>query len=65
MMEQRLTDIEIRMEYQDRTIAELNDVLIAQQSQMDAMAADIAKLRNRLEGGDPGFGPANEKPPHY
>lgn len=65
MNEERLTDIEIRIEYQERTIAQLNDVVVSQQNQLDALQKEFSKLKARLEGQELGFGPANEKPPHY
>jgi len=64
-MENRLIDLEIRFEYQERTINMLNEVLIAQQSQIDELVLQIRKLEVRLDSGAMGFGPANEKPPHY
>lgn len=65
MNEERLTDIEIRIEYQERTIAQLNDVVVSQQKQLDALHKEFSKLKARMEGQEFGFGPANEKPPHY
>jgi len=65
MQEDRLTDIEIRIEYQDRTIHALNDVVVAQQSQIEKLEANIEKLRQIIQNETPSFGPANEKPPHY
>jgi len=65
MPHERLTDIEIRLEYQDRTIHELNDVLIAQQGQIDQLQRDLEKFRLLLDGDGQSFGPANDKPPHY
>lgn len=65
MNEERLTDIEIRIEYQERTIALLNDVVVSQQNQIEELTKEMTKLKNRLEGQELGFGPANERPPHY
>ncbi len=64
-MENRLIDLEIRFEYQERTMNMLNEVLIAQQSQIDELLLQLRKLEVRLDSGSLGFGPANEKPPHY
>lgn len=65
MNDERLTDIEIRIEYQERTIAQLNDVIIAQHQQIEDLGRELAQLKNRIDGQELGFGPANEKPPHY
>lgn len=64
-MENRLTDLEIRFEYQERTINTLNEVLISQQAHIDELQLQLRKLESRLDSGALGFGPANEKPPHY
>lgn len=65
MTEDRLMDIEIRLEYQDRTIATLNDVVIAQQAEIESLRLDLAKLHLKLIAPEQSFGPANDKPPHY
>jgi uncharacterized coiled-coil protein SlyX len=62
-MESRLVDLEVRYTHLERQVAELSDVVFAQQRAIDSLLrqlsstkADIAQLS------DP---PANEKPPHY
>jgi uncharacterized coiled-coil protein SlyX len=61
----RLTELEIRVEYQEQTIGVLNEVIIALRSQVDTLQDELNKLRTRFEEGEHSFGPANEKPPHY
>jgi len=61
----RLTELEIRSEYQDQTIGQLNDVVIHLRNEIDTLRAELDKLRNKLEDGNHSYGPANEKPPHY
>lgn len=69
MDEDRLIEMETRFAYQEKTIKELNDVIIEQQKAIDKLEAGFAKLTEGfgqlsqvLPGSD---GPADEKPPHY
>ena len=62
-MESRLTDLEIRYTHLEHQVAELSEVVFAQQRAIDgllrqftAAKAEIAQLREPV---------ANEKPPHY
>ena len=69
MNNDRFTDIETRLAYQEKMIRELNDVIIEQQQEIDTLHRICQKLetQNRalaeMAGG--GIGPADEKPPHY
>ena len=69
MNEDRLTDIETRLAYQEKMIRDLNDVIIEQQQEIDRLHRVCLKLEKQnqalseLAGG--GVGPADEKPPHY
>jgi SlyX protein len=64
-IETRLNDLEIRVEHQDQTIAELNDVITAQWKKLDALERQMQRLGEELEAMDAGEIPANQKPPHY
>ena len=62
-MESRLVDLEVRYTHLERQVAELSDVVFAQQRaidsllrQLSATKADLAQLSAPV---------ANEKPPHY
>ena len=62
-MDSRLTDLEIRYTHLERQVAELSDVVFAQQRAIDgllrqltATKAEIAQLSAPV---------TNEKPPHY
>ncbi|MGY8820730.1 MAG: SlyX family protein [Pseudomonadales bacterium] len=66
-LEQRITDLEARLAFQDDTIQTLNDVLVAQQRTVDRLRAQLGMLarrqedlQSRMEGeGD------EAPPPHY
>jgi uncharacterized coiled-coil protein SlyX len=62
-VESRLTDLEVRYTHLERQVAELSDVVFAQQKvidglvrQLTATEAEIAQLAPQV---------TNEKPPHY
>ena len=69
MDDNRFIDMETRFAYQEKTIADLNDVVTEQQKAIENLEAIVEKLTQRfhdlskaLSGID---APANEQPPHY
>ncbi len=60
-LEARVTDLEIRITHQNELLEQLNEVIYAQQKQIDVLAGKMAGLEKQAT--DPA--PANEKPPHY
>jgi len=62
MDEERLIRIETQLAFQEQTIKDLNDVLYAQQLEIDRLTKRIEELAKSLP---PMEEPANEKPPHY
>ena len=66
--DKRLEALEIKIAYQEQTIAQLNEVILEQQSRLDDLESICRLLRDKLQsvgesgGGDPG---AHEPPPHY
>ncbi|MEZ4366486.1 MAG: SlyX family protein [Kofleriaceae bacterium] len=62
---QRVTDLEIRIAYQDRTIAELDEVVRAFTLRVEALERDLGALRATLASPDGAAGAASEPPPHY
>jgi SlyX protein len=68
MEEERITGIEIHLMHQAKAIEELNEVVIRQQRQIDDLTADIARIREQLQGLVPSAvrEPVEEEPPpHY
>ncbi len=65
-IEERFAILEGKVLYQDRTIDELNSVVIRQQDQMDRLTTEVKELRaiinNAQESVDGGEEPP---PPHY
>lgn len=67
-MENRITDLEIRLTHQEAAMEEMNGVLLAQHTLISSLQDDIKRLRRQLQdistsnGGEPGIEPP---PPHY
>jgi SlyX protein len=64
----RFVDLETRLTYQERTIEELNDVVIRQQDQIDTLTEKLEAVLNHIrEGASPVKGEAADEPPppHY
>jgi SlyX protein len=69
MDEARLVKIEMKIEFQEQTIKELNDVICEQQTEIQRLAKicdllskqgkEFSEYTSRIDA------PANEKPPHY
>ncbi len=64
----RITELETRLAWQERLIGELNDALAAQQRQIDALEKTVGRMRERLLAAlDSGLARPDEEapPPHY
>ncbi|MEX3773491.1 SlyX family protein [Pseudomonas sp. MYb118] len=66
-LEQRVTDLETQLAFQDDTIAALNDVLTAQQRDVERLQLQMTALLKRQEEMAGQFGVFEEDapPPHY
>ncbi len=64
--EQRIDELEMRVAHQDKTIAELNDIVTAQWKKLEMMERQLRRLGEELEAMDSQDAPAaHQKPPHY
>ena len=65
---QRLTDLEIKASFTEDLVDQLNEVVVRQQRQIDALLREVADLRQQPPE-DPGARPfrslRDELPPHY
>ena len=69
MNEERLVKIEMKIEFQEQTIKELNDVIYEQQKEIQRLSRicdvltkqgrEFSEFTSRIDA------PANQKPPHY
>lgn len=64
-LENRIRILEEKHEYQDQTVETLNQVIIRQQAQIDALQEDLAKLREDVMAASADTEDINDKPPHY
>ena len=67
--EQRIAELETRLEFQDETISELNDEMVLLQKRLYVQEKSLKLLTERLQSqgqGDEGAEPQIEPPPpHY
>jgi SlyX protein len=66
-LEQRVIELESRLAFQDDTIAALNDVVVAQQRDIERLQQQVAVLARRQEDmvGQFGIAEGDAPPPHY
>jgi SlyX protein len=67
-MQERMTDLEIKLAHLEQAVNELSDVLYRQQSMLDRLATGYERLQERVNSSADGSAnaePADEKPPHY
>jgi SlyX protein len=61
----RLLELEVKTAYQDRTIEDLNDVVLELRGEIDKLRRDFEALQSEAQSADKPIGPGNEPPPHY
>ncbi|WP_263264005.1 SlyX family protein [Pseudomonas sp. RIT-PI-S] len=66
-VENRVTELETRLAFQDDTIQALNEVLIDQQRQLERLGLQLAQLTERYRELAGQYGEAGDEPPppHY
>jgi uncharacterized coiled-coil protein SlyX len=62
-MESRLTDLEVRYTHLERQVAELSEVVFAQQRAIDGLVRQLAATKAEITNLSAPV--TNEKPPHY
>ena len=66
-MEQRLTELEVKASFTEDLLDQLDQVVVRQQQQIDALVREVTHLRQQAPEGGVGA-PRNlrdELPPHY
>lgn len=61
----RLDNLEVRIAYQDRIIAELNDIITTQWRKIDALERQLAKLHDAIQNISAPRELPERPPPHY
>lgn len=66
-IDHRLIELEIKASFNEDLLDQLNQVVIRQQQQIDALLRELAQLRQQMpEPGGTGFSRASDElPPHY
>ena len=62
---ERLTDLEIRLAYQDRVISALDEVVRTFALRVESLEQALTLLQASVGSAQLATGPANEPPPHY
>ena len=68
MDQDKLTELEIKLAFQDKNVKELNAVIYEQQKRMDALEKTVKLMKDRMKAlveAESGQGIPDEKPPHY
>ena len=63
--ESRLDALEMRIAYQDQTIAEINDLLTSQWRTLEALQREVRELREEVRNMTPSRTNPEPAPPHY
>jgi uncharacterized coiled-coil protein SlyX len=61
--EKRLVELEALISFQDQSIADLNDVIVSQQKQIDLLSNAIEKVQSNVTSLQEE--PNDKPPPHY
>lgn len=67
LVDERLTNLEIKASFTEDLVDNLNQIIVRQQQDIDLLLHQIAQLREQVAGADAGL-PRNlrdELPPHY
>ena len=64
-MEERLTELEIKISFMEDQVDALNTLLYRQQQQMDLMIGELRGLREQVNQPNEAHNLRDEIPPHY
>ena len=62
-MEESIVDLEVKVAFQEKWIAELDDVVRALRDEIDELRGEVVRLTDQLAAA--GTETPHEKPPHY
>jgi SlyX protein len=60
----RVTELEMRLAHQEKAIADLNDVVLAQWRKIEALERQLARMNQEMQNLESGPVPV-DRPPHY
>ena len=61
--DERLIDLEERLMHQDKLLEQLNEIVTAQQGEIESLRRELVRLREQLAQG--ATEDVDEPPPHY
>ena len=64
-MDPKIVDLEIRLAYQDKLIADFDGVVQSQERRLDLLERRLAVMARSLREMPEDIGPADDPPPHY
>ncbi len=69
-MDEKLIELETKFSYQEDLLADLNEIVVRQQRQLDELQRELAAVKEQLteaieRGPGQGATTLDEKPPHY
>ena len=64
-MEDRITELESRVAFQDQTIRSLDEVVRLFSTRVEQLEKRVSELADLLRAGREEVGPHDEPPPHY
>ncbi len=64
-MDDRIVELEVRLAFQDKLIAELDDVVRVFSQRVELLHRELELVKETMKAGVPEVGPPDEKPPHY
>jgi len=71
-VDKRISELESRVAFQDDTVLRLNDIVAAQQADIDRLqmhirdlASVLRNMRDNMNSGGDESPPDSERPPHY
>lgn len=59
------TELEIKVAFQDKIIAELDALVRGFGKRLDELVREVEQLKDAIRSPEGPVGPANERPPHY
>ncbi len=63
--DERIGELEIRVAFQDKLIADLDALVRALGVRLDSALREVEQLKNAIRSPELPLGSAGEKPPHY
>ena len=62
---ERFTDLEVKVAFQDKLIADLEALVRSFGIRLEELARELKQLKEAVRSPEVPGGPANEPPPHY